>query len=106
MLKRFSERSRSTRSELRKKFVSDRGVDRSSAKETRRSVQTRNNVNAPGAINVSPAGEVRIWVTGSLNPGGNLNLNGIPKNLAFLVTSSGWVNIGGDVHFQTFVIPQ
>ena len=51
------------------------------------------NVSAPGAINVSPAGEVRIWVTGSLNLGGNLNLNGVPKNLAFLVTSSGFVNI-------------
>jgi hypothetical protein len=51
------------------------------------------NVSAPGAINVSPAGEVRIWVTGSLNLGGNLNLRGVPKNLAFLVTSSGFVNI-------------
>ncbi|HSY39141.1 MAG TPA: hypothetical protein VLA79_06415, partial [Polyangia bacterium] len=46
------------------------------------------NVSAPGAINVSPAGEVRIWVTGSLNLGGNLNLKGVPKNLAFLVTSA------------------
>lgn len=53
------------------------------------------NFNAPGAINISPAGEVRIWVTGSLNLGGNLNLKGIPKNLAFLVTSSGFVNISG-----------
>jgi hypothetical protein len=52
------------------------------------------NVNAPGAIKVAPAGQVRIWVTGSLNLGGNLNLNGIPKNLAFLVTKSGFVNIG------------
>jgi hypothetical protein len=52
-------------------------------------------VSAPGAINVSPAGEVRIWVTGSLNLGGNLNLRGVPKNLAFLVTSSGSVNING-----------
>jgi hypothetical protein len=53
------------------------------------------NVSAPGAINVSPAGEVRIWVTGSLNLGGNLNLRGVPKNLAFLVTSSGSVNVNG-----------
>jgi hypothetical protein len=53
------------------------------------------NVSSPGAINVSPAGEVRIWVTGSLNLGGNLNLNGVPKNLAFLATSSGFVNING-----------
>jgi hypothetical protein len=51
------------------------------------------NVSAPGAINVSPAGQVRIWVTGSLNLGGNLNLGGVPRNLAFLVTSSGFVNI-------------
>ena len=51
------------------------------------------NVSAPGAINVSPAGEVRIWVTGTLNLGGNLNLHGIPKNLAFLLTSSGFVNV-------------
>jgi hypothetical protein len=51
------------------------------------------NVSAPGAINISPPGQVRIWVTGSLNLGGNLNLNGVPKNLAFLVTSAGWVNI-------------
>jgi hypothetical protein len=58
------------------------------------------NVSAPGAINVSPAGEVRIWVTGSLNLGGNLNLHGVPKNLAFLVTSSGFVNInsGGGLY--------
>lgn len=52
-------------------------------------------VSAPGAINVSPAGEVRIWVTGTLTLGGNLNLHGIPKNLAFLVTSAGFVNING-----------
>jgi len=52
-------------------------------------------VSAPGAINVSPAGQVRIWVTGSLNLGGNVNLRGIPRNLAFLVTSSGFVNING-----------
>jgi hypothetical protein len=53
------------------------------------------NVSAPGSINVSPAGQVRIWVTGSLNLGGNLNAKGNPKNLAFLVTSSGFVNING-----------
>ncbi len=51
------------------------------------------NVNAPGAIRIAPAGEVRIWVTGSLNPGGNLNANGAPKNLTILVNSSGFVNI-------------
>ena len=56
-------------------------------------VATNVNVAAPGSITVSPPGQVRIWVTGSLNLGGNLNLNGSPKNLAFLVTSSGFVNI-------------
>jgi hypothetical protein len=57
-------------------------------------------VNAPGAIRISPAGQVRIWVTGTLNLGGNVNLGGIPKNLAFLVNSSGFVNInrGGALH--------
>jgi hypothetical protein len=50
-------------------------------------------VNAPGAIRIAPAGEVRIWVTGSLNLGGNLNANGIPKNLTILVNSAGFVNI-------------
>ncbi|HYP99174.1 MAG TPA: hypothetical protein VER96_10950 [Polyangiaceae bacterium] len=51
------------------------------------------NVNFPGSIVISPAGRVRIWVTGTLNLGGNENLNGIPRNLAFLVTSSGTVNV-------------
>jgi hypothetical protein len=50
-------------------------------------------VNAPGAIKISPAGQVRIWVTGSLNLGGSENPNGSPHNLAFLVTSSGFVNV-------------
>ena len=63
------------------------------------------NVSSPGAINVSPAGEVRIWVTGSLNLGGNLNANGIPKNLAFLVTKSGFVNIGSGALFGVVYAP-
>src|SRR5580658_3679548 len=63
------------------------------------------NVNAPGAINISPAGEVRIWVTGSLNLGGNLNLKGIPKNLAFLVTKSGFVNIGNGALYGLVYAP-
>jgi hypothetical protein len=53
------------------------------------------NVNFPGAITVSPPGQVRIWVTGNLNLGGNENLGGVPSDLAFLVTSSGWVNVNG-----------
>ncbi len=52
-------------------------------------------VSAPGAINVSPPGQVRIWVTGSLNLGGNLNPQGVPRNLAFVVTSNGGVNVNG-----------
>jgi hypothetical protein len=64
------------------------------------------NVNAPGAIRISPAGEVRIWVTGSLTLGGNLNANGIPRNLAILVTSSGFVNInGGGAFFGVLYAP-
>jgi hypothetical protein len=63
------------------------------------------NVSSPGAINVSPPGEVRIWVTGSLNLGGNLNLNGIPKNLAFLVTSSGFVNINNGALYGLVYAP-
>jgi hypothetical protein len=63
------------------------------------------NVSAPGAINVSPAGEVRIWVTGSLNLGGNLNLNGVPKNLAFLVTSAGFVNINAGALYGLVYAP-
>jgi hypothetical protein len=54
------------------------------------------NINFPGAINISPAGEVRIWVTGNLNLGGNENLSGIPKNLAFLVTGTGTVNVNSN----------
>jgi hypothetical protein len=50
-------------------------------------------VGSPGRISISPAGQVRIWVTGSLNLGGSENANGIPKNLAFLVTSAGFVNV-------------
>lgn len=54
------------------------------------------NVNFPGAINISPVGRVRIWVTGNLNLGGNENLGGAPANLAFLVTSAGWVNVNSN----------
>jgi alpha-tubulin suppressor-like RCC1 family protein len=50
-------------------------------------------VSSPGAINISPPGSVLIWVTGTLNLGGNENLNGIPENLQFLVTSSAPVNV-------------
>jgi hypothetical protein len=63
------------------------------------------NVNAPGAINISPAGQVRIWVTGSLNVGGNENLKGIPNDLAFLVTNSGFVNIGNGALYGLVYAP-
>jgi hypothetical protein len=53
------------------------------------------NVNAPGAIRISPAGEVRIWVTGSATLGGSLNANGVPRNLTILVNSAGFVNVNG-----------
>lgn len=58
-------------------------------------VATNVSVSAPGGITVSPAGQVRIWVTGGLTLGGNLNVGGVPKNFAFLVTGSGFVNING-----------
>jgi hypothetical protein len=58
-------------------------------------VATSVTVSAPGAITISPPGQVRIWVTGTLTLGGNVNVRGVPKNLAFLVTSSGFVNING-----------
>ena len=51
------------------------------------------NVNFPGSITISPPGVVRIWVTGTLNLGGNENVNGLPSNLAFMVTSSATVNV-------------
>jgi uncharacterized linocin/CFP29 family protein len=54
------------------------------------------NVNFPGAITISPAGPVAIWVTGSLNLGGNENPNGVPANLTFLVTSAGSVNVNSN----------
>jgi RHS repeat-associated protein len=50
-------------------------------------------VGAPAAITVSPVGPVQIWVTGSLNLGGNENLHGIPENFEILVTSSQPVNV-------------
>jgi hypothetical protein len=61
------------------------------------------NVSAPGSITVSPPGQVRIWVTNSLNLGGNVNLNGVPKNLAFLVTGTGWVNLNSGGAFYGLV---
>ncbi len=56
-------------------------------------VATNINVNFPGSIAISGAGQVRIWVTGTLNLGGNENLGGLPSRLAFLVTSSTTVNV-------------
>jgi hypothetical protein len=60
-------------------------------------------VGSPGAITISPAGPVLIWVTGSLNLGGNENLNGVPENLEFLVTSSGNVNVNVNGELFGFV---
>lgn len=62
------------------------------------------NVNFPGAIHISPTGQVRIWITGNLNLGGNENQNGVPRNLAFLVTSSGTVNLnsGGALYGMVY----
>jgi len=41
------------------------------------------NVSYPGSITISPPGPVSIWVTGSLNLGGNENPNGVPAILPF-----------------------
>ena len=51
------------------------------------------NFNYPGAIDIQPAGEVKIWVMGNLNLGGMGNANGLPANLTFLVVGSGTVNV-------------
>jgi hypothetical protein len=53
------------------------------------------NINAPGTIGVIGTGEVRIWVTGNLNLGGSVNSTSIPRNLALIVPTSGWVNFNG-----------
>lgn len=54
------------------------------------------NVNYPGAINVSPAGAVTIYVTGGLNLGGSEDTNGMPSNLTFVVTPSVTTNINSN----------
>jgi hypothetical protein len=68
------------------------------------------NVIFPGTVNGSPSGLVNIFVTGSLNLGGNENLNGLPANLQFVVTSSGYVNVNaggtlvGSIYAPTSVV--
>lgn len=54
------------------------------------------NVNSPGALSISPIGEVTIFVTGSLNLGGSENPNGVPGYLTFIVTQAGWVNLNAN----------
>jgi hypothetical protein len=54
------------------------------------------NVSYPGSVSISPVGQVTIFVTGSLNLGGNENLNGSPANLAFVVMQPGWVNVNSN----------
>lgn len=63
------------------------------------------NIGSPGAIKISPPGQVRIWVTGQLSVGGSLNQGGIPKNLAFLVNSAGWVNINNGAIYGLVYAP-
>lgn len=53
------------------------------------------NINGQGSLNIIGTGEVRIWVTGNLNLGGSVNPTSIPRNLALIVPSSGWVNVNG-----------
>lgn len=68
-------------------------------------VATNLNISTPGAIKISPPGPVRIWVTGQLSLGGNLNQNGVPRDLAFLVTSAGWVNLNGGAVYGLVYAP-
>jgi hypothetical protein len=63
------------------------------------------NVQFPAAIHISPPGHVRIWVTGNLNLGGNENLDGVPNNLAFLMTSPGSVNVHGGALYGLIYAP-
>lgn len=57
------------------------------------------NINGQGGLGIVGTGEVRIWVTGSLNLGGGVNKTSIPRNLALILPSSGWVNLnGGEFH--------
>ena len=53
-------------------------------------------VNYPGALSISPMGQVTIFVTGGLNLGGNENLSGVPANLTFIVLQAGWVNVNSN----------
>ena len=48
-------------------------------------------INFPGSLKISGSKPVTIFVTGSLNLGGNVNLNGIPSNLTFIMTKAGAV---------------
>ena len=49
------------------------------------------NVNAPASLLVSGGGPVTIYVTNSLNLGGNLNPNGLPSALTIVMTGTGSV---------------
>jgi RHS repeat-associated protein len=60
-------------------------------------------VGSPGSIKISPAGQVLIWITGTLNLGGDENLNGPPENLEFLVTSSDTANVNVNGVLSGFV---
>jgi len=53
------------------------------------------NINAPGRISIVGTGEVRIWVTGNLNLGGSVNSSNIPRDLALIVPTTGWLNFNG-----------
>jgi hypothetical protein len=48
-------------------------------------------INSPGALRISGNAPVTVFVTNSLNLGGNVNLNGIPSNLTFIMTKTGTV---------------
>src|SRR5205085_6329878 len=57
-------------------------------------VAARIDLDWPAEIRVAPAGYVRIFVTGRLSIGGEVNLHGRTQDLQFIVTS------GREVHVQ------
>jgi len=57
-------------------------------------VASRIDLDSPAEIRVSPAGYVRVFVTGRLSIGGDVNLHGRTQDLQFIVTGT------RDVHIQ------
>ena len=54
------------------------------------------NINSPGQLKLQPAGQVNIYVKGTLNIGGTENANGFPNHLNFFVSSTNTVNVNSN----------